>query len=541
MHTLRRVRHPLGLSSMGLMVCSLLVLGVTSCQSPHEPQRRLEPHVDPGWPKGNNFFTQVSYQTAKAPLPTIQGAEYVHDDELCITCHEVYAKTFMEGNVHRNQSCEECHGPASKHLESRGKEPGTILNPKKLAPQSRSELCLRCHEENTCAPGARWRTSVHAAACVSCIDCHTSHYNVPAGTKPTTVKEGPTTMAPPPSGLQNASYQQPAAPEPPATANPAPDAAGPNLMETGRSPLPARPVSLSADQKPPLKPSLRGTSNHLGAVSPYVCYKCHGDFAEFQRVASPHQICGPNGFNCTNCHDPHGNLLDASRKDLCLTCHARHAPTMAWHSSIHNMNGVYCTDCHNPHPHTCVPRFVAIDHEQVKRPKRIPMCVDQPETCYKCHRKIYGLNQLPSHHPIREGKMVCSDCHDPHGQEEKNLKEASINLVCYRCHADKQGPYIYEHPPVTENCAICHEPHGTVENNLLRQATTFLCLRCHSGHNNHNQKLYTASGYTGANASKNNTPNASYLPSFYTNCTQCHQNIHGTDRVSNSGLPRFTR
>ncbi len=73
MHTLRRVRRPLGLSSMGLMVCSLLVLGMTSCQSPHEPQRRLEPHVDPGWPKGNNFFTQVSYETVKAPLPTTRA------------------------------------------------------------------------------------------------------------------------------------------------------------------------------------------------------------------------------------------------------------------------------------------------------------------------------------------------------------------------------------------------------------------------------------------------------------------------------------
>ena len=185
--------------------------------------------------------------------------------------------------------------------------------------------------------------------------------------------------------------------------------------------------------------------------------------------------------------------------------------------------------------------FVAIDHEQVNRPKRIPMCVDQPEACYKCHQKIYGLNQLPAHHPIREGKMVCSDCHDPHGQEERNLKEASINLVCYRCHAEKQGPFIYEHPPVTENCCICHEPHGTVENYLLRQATTFLCLRCHSGHNNHNQKLYTATGYTGALAKQNNTPNPSWIPGLYTNCTQCHQNIHGTDRVSNSGLPRFTR
>ena len=78
------------------------------------------------------------------------------------------------------------------------------------------------------------------------------------------------------------------------------------------------------------------------------------------------------------------------------------------------------------------------------------MSVQEPETCYKCHQKIYGLNALPSHHPIKEGKMVCSDCHDPHGQTDDNLKAETINLVCYKCHAEKQGPFAY---PNTRRCA----------------------------------------------------------------------------------------
>ena len=143
---------------------------------------------------------------------------------------------------------------------------------------------------------------------------------------------------------------------------------------------------------------------------------------EFQQIAGPHQICGPNGFNCTTCHDPHGQIKESSRKDLCLSCHTG-APTMAWHSSIHEHNGVACTDCHNPHPRTSVPQMVNIDHYQVTRPKRLMMSVQEPEACYKCHPKIYGLNALPYHHPIKEGKMVCSDCHDPHGQYLDNLKE----------------------------------------------------------------------------------------------------------------------
>ena len=156
---------------------------------------------------------------------------------------------------------------------------------------------------------------------------------------------------------------------------------------------------------------------------------------------------------------------------------------MAWHSSIHELNGVACTDCHNPHPNSNVPAVVDINHYRVDRPKRMPMSVCEPDACYKCHPKIYAMNQLSSHHPILEGKMVCSDCHDPHGQRERNLKAETINLLCYKCHMEKQGPFAYPHPPGDENCAICHEPHGAVANNLLRQPPTFLCLRCHVGHN----------------------------------------------------------
>ena len=105
------------------------------------------------------------------------------------------------------------------------------------------------------------------------------------------------------------------------------------------------------------------------------------------------------------------------------------------------------------------------------------MSVDEPQACYKCHTDIYAKNAMPSHHPIKEGKMVCSDCHDPHGQTEDNLKEPTVNMVCYKCHGDKQGPFAYEHPPVTENCAICHDPHGTVATTCSRNRRhSFVCV-----------------------------------------------------------------
>jgi len=147
------------------------------------------------------------------------------------------------------------------------------------------------------------------------------------------------------------------------------------------------------------------------------------------------------------------------------------------------------------------------------------MSVDEPDACYQCHPQIFGKNALPSHHPIKEGKMVCSDCHDAHGQLEGNLLADRVNDLCWKCHAEKQGPFAFEHPPVTENCGYCHEPHGTVANNLLKQPTVMLCLRCHSGHKGH---------HGGANVDGHSINQAG----FYTDCTQCHAQIHGSDLPS---------
>ena len=488
----------------GLLLLGLVALASTSCKSTqHEVTRRTEPNLDPGWPRGNNFFHQVSYQEVKGQIPVVQGAEYVNDDELCMQCHEAYVKSFVH-NVHRGDSCESCHGPASRHLETQGREPGLIFSFKKGDPVARAEACLKCHEQNQCAAGTQWRTSRHAHCGITCVECHRAHYNVPPGT-PATTQPGQTQRLPAvpiiQTGFQNAAYSA--------------------MQDAGQGYV-----------KPTKNlPSLRGTSQNLGAVAPGICYRCHCDMREFQEVAGPHQICGPNGFNCTTCHNPHGQIRQETRKDLCLQCHGDNAPTMAWHSSTHDQHGVACTDCHNPHPRTAVPAFVNISHTNVTRPKRLQMSVQEPETCYKCHQKIFGLLNLPSHHPIIEGKMVCSDCHDPHGQREKNLKAETLNLVCYKCHAEKQGPHVYEHPPVTENCAICHEPHGTVANNLLRQPTTFLCLRCHDGHR--------GSHGTG---NRNNIDTRSYLQqAFYTDCTQCHTSIHGTDQRGSSVTHDFNR
>jgi len=479
--------------TFGAAFVCVLVFSAISCRAPQPTSANSGPSTtDPApygpYPKAP--FQEARYAALHAPVPEIAGAEYVNDDSLCMTCHETYVKTFQH-NVHRDQSCEKCHGPASRHLQTRGKEPGTILNFKTLSAPERAEICLKCHEQDACSPGTEWRSSPHAAHGVSCTDCHTSHYNVPPGTPITTVAQ-----------------------------------AGQPDEEVRLVRLP----SVDADKTAPADmAAIVAESNHLGAVTPQICLRCHANMAQQVHVAASHQICGAVGFDCTTCHNPHGKLRPETRTDLCLKCHDNSSPTMAWHSSSHFRNGVACADCHNPHPNLNVQQTVNIQHTNIRQDKRSPMAVNEPYTCYKCHPAIYAQNSMPSHHPIKEGKITCSDCHDPHGQTEDNLKEPTVNMVCYKCHAEKQGPFAYEHPPVTENCAICHNPHGTVANNLLRQPATFLCLRCHTGHRKgpaFHDALYL--GDIGTSPSSQ--------AAFYTDCTQCHSQIHGSD-VPSPHLP----
>jgi DmsE family decaheme c-type cytochrome len=497
---------PAKLASIYLALAALCALLSTSCRSTTTPSHPDEQRLDKGWPKSKGPPPRATYPVMQVSVPRVEGATYVNEEALCKVCHSVHVETFQE-NVHRQHTCEACHGPASRHLETRGQEPGLIRSFSRMKKAERSEVCAQCHEQDGCAPGAVWRTSAHAHHGVACTDCHMKiHYNVPPGT-PAAVPDL-SLLHELETWVRLVSSRTPAQR----------DAEGNVLQQP-------------ADRKD--LPSLRGTTNNLGAVVPYVCYSCHGDKYDLEAVAHPHQVQGPHDFNCQTCHNPHGNVLPSTRKELCLQCHTS-SPTQAWHSSIHDQVGVMCTDCHNPHPNSSVQPLVDISHYSVQRPKRLPMSVDDPNVCYKCHQEVFALTQLPSHHPIREGKMVCKDCHDPHGQAQGHLNGDTVNLTCYKCHADKQGPFVYQHAPVEENCSICHNPHGTVANNLLHQPTTFLCLRCHSGH----RAAPTEHFGIGTSDIDNLTWQQ---PVLYTDCTQCHAQIHGSDLPSQNRSGTFLR
>jgi DmsE family decaheme c-type cytochrome len=109
------------------------------------------------------------------------------------------------------------------------------------------------------------------------------------------------------------------------------------------------------------------------------------------------------------------------------------------------------------------------------------------------------------------------------------------NDLCYECHTNHQGPFIFEHPPVEEDCSTCHEPHGSVTNFLLKQNEPFLCLQCHETHF-HTARVSAEGPYNALPSGSATNPfgKTSFMAAYGTKCTQCHVQIHGSDLPSQS-------
>jgi DmsE family decaheme c-type cytochrome len=191
---------------------------------------------------------------------------------------------------------------------------------------------------------------------------------------------------------------------------------------------------------------------------------------------------------------------------ICLGCHERGERTY-WMGSTHETRAVACTECHTiMRP---VSRKAALKTE-------IEM-----DTCFQCHKDRRAQILRSSHMPLREGKITCSNCHNPHGSAtEALLRENSINDTCYKCHAEKRGPFLFEHAPVRENCLSCHDPHGSNNEYMLKISRPRLCAECHGmGH-----------------GALTNGP--ATVETFGRSCQNCHVAIHGSNSPSGALLQR---
>ena len=281
------------------------------------------------------------------------------------------------------------------------------------------------------------------------------------------------------------------------------------------------------------------------------CLGCHEDMAEsfshniHGRLADFELMGAQKG--CEACHgagslhvDGEGDtdkilklaqLTAEETGAICAKCHTS-GNLIDWTHSEHALADLSCTDCHSMH---------------AEKPLKANLKQADPDLCYSCHQEIMAKSSFPSHHPIKEGKMSCGDCHNPHGELTTHER---TNDLCLDCHSRYQGPFVFGHAPVEDDCTICHDPHGSVVNNLLVQNEPFLCLQCHEGHFH----LLRASNFTAVTPGSDSAqqealadianPHGSegFQASFGTKCTTCHKVVHGSDYpsqpLSGGGLTR---
>ncbi len=261
------------------------------------------------------------------------------------------------------------------------------------------------------------------------------------------------------------------------------------------------------------------------------CAGCHEDKAEsfaetfHGKTADPRSPASKNG--CETCHGPGSVHVDAgggagtilsfgdnkqqaaARNATCLQCHEK--TWSNWKYAKHAARDVSCTDCHSIHKGSTRNPQLKSDNES--------------DVCAACHKNVDADLARQSHHPIREGKVHCSDCHNPHGAPtDKNLNAETPNQLCYKCHTEKRGPFLWGHPPVEENCLNCHTPHGSIHTKLLAMRPPYLCQRCHSA-SRHPATTYDRSKYQAA-------PQFSARAGVGNACLNCHPMIHGSNHPS---------
>ena len=271
-----------------------------------------------------------------------------------------------------------------------------------------------------------------------------------------------------------------------------------------------------------------------GYIGDDTCVACHE--GEGKRLATTlhgkaQNIRTPSGKAngaCESCHGPgkeHAESGDKTKirvfttmkprdaSEVCVTCHNR-ATHAQWKGSMHDARNLSCVTCHSVHS----PKS---EHAQLKK-------ASITETCVTCHKTEVAKLQRFGHMPVREGKMECTACHNPHGSTNVRMLKVGnwVNETCVSCHAEKRGPYLWDHAPVREACNTCHDPHGSNNERMLVAKPPMLCQRCHIG-TRHPSTIYDG---TQLNAKSNRL--------IGRGCVNCHAQIHGSNSPAGNAFLR---
>ena len=265
-----------------------------------------------------------------------------------------------------------------------------------------------------------------------------------------------------------------------------------------------------------------------GFVGDDTCATCHDTEAKAMRATlhgksqNARTPAAKDGRACETCHGPGQKHVDSGKKedikrftvmsareanDTCLSCHVK-GNHSEWQGSMHDARNVSCVTCHSVH--------------STKSEKAQLKTVTITQTCESRHKQEALKVKKAGHMPVREGKMECTSCHSPHGSNNVRMLKVgnTINESCTTCHAEKRGPYLWEHAAGRENCASCHDPHGSNNDRMLVAKVPMLCQRCHIS-SGHPPVIYDQ---TQLNTGSNRMVGRG--------CVNCHSQIHGSNSPS---------
>jgi len=288
----------------------------------------------------------------------------------------------------------------------------------------------------------------------------------------------------------------------------------------------------AATQKPAAVKATAAAADYAGQDT---CLGCHEDKAAVTKGGPHARAFNPKTpaatAGCESCHGAGkahaeaggdktkiGQISKMSASDVsatCTTCHDRKTHAL-WAGSQHDTRNVGCTSCHSIH--------------SAKSEKGQLKAAGQSELCASCHRAIVNKQNRFNHMPVREGKLGCASCHNVHGSSNQKLLKTgtTVDESCTSCHAEKRGPYLWEHAPVADSCVTCHDPHGSNNDRMLVAKQPFLCQRCHVTAR-HPPTVYD--GYVLKNSTSANKI-------YGRSCVVCHQMVHGSNSPNGKAFLR---
>lgn len=262
------------------------------------------------------------------------------------------------------------------------------------------------------------------------------------------------------------------------------------------------------------------------AVEAEICAACHEDLVT--SFTGPHAALDREGgplagsLSCSGCHGDPSEHLEAGggvenifsfgdenpftvNAQRCQECHGDTHP--GFFRSPHAQAGMSCQDCHSVHsPDPDSWAMLKSSGGGVERPMENLSAATR--SCQECHGEVFAQFEFNERHRLREGILDCQSCHDPHDAANRAQLGGFKQAACAECHADKEGPFVFEHgSSIVEGCVACHAPHGSPNRHMLKiQEVGALCYSCHAA-----------------------------VPGFHarftleTNCTNCHSTIHGSN------------